>query len=249
MDAFLTPEQRELRRAARALARETPLAPSGQAGPGTGGRPGPARELGKLGFPGFPAGRGRPLRLFEAALVLEEFAACAPGRARPALAEPSPDDRAEPACDMQAAVEIGWLTGAASFILEGCYASARRRGLFESTLMEFRTAQQDLGDGLSALDAVRFRAYRALLLIDAGRRGSGAVELARALEGARLAFRSFETLGRRFRGDEWTQDVLRERPPAAAAGREPMAARPFRTGGSGNGERSPGPIPNHERSR
>jgi len=193
MDDFLTPAERDLRRSARELFRPRNGSAAGGAGPGAGpsGFEGLFKELGFRG-------RGQ----LERALIVEEAAAASPDLAR-ALLESAPAGAGAAAWNLawtpgtaSAAMELAWNLGTASAAIEVGLAAARDRGLFQSALMGHQKVQGELADALTAVRALRLRAYRALRLVDAGRTGRGTEELGlAAAEAAAVRDRTLAVVG------------------------------------------------------
>ncbi len=180
MDDFLTPGEKALRLNVRECLRQRPAA----GGPGSAADEAflasvrlRLNELGYLGFPATGPADGRAGWL-ESALVVEEISSVSPDLARALLAaEAGPDGRTGGE-DVVAAVARD--LGAAAAVLESCLEAARRRGLFESALMDYQKAQTGLADALAGLEAARLLTYRALRLMDKGEAARGREELRRA---------------------------------------------------------------------
>jgi hypothetical protein len=213
MDDFLTPAEQDLRRKARVRFRERFRPSGGRAaeavspGPGAAGVEGLLRELGfpRLGA-GSGSGPGPEGRLLERALVIEEAAAASPrtGRALLDSAPVPPDTEA-------AAAELAWVLGSASAAVEAGLAAARDKGLFQSTLMGHQKVQGDLAEVLSAIQAIRLKAYRALRLIDAGLTVRGGEELGRAAaEASAVRGRALDLAGALL-GDSWLAEMTPEK--------------------------------------
>ena len=189
MDAFLTPEQKALRKDIRDHFREVAPADSESAPAGPAALTAISRKLKDLGYPDLPGagpGMGR-MGLIEKALIIEEVSAAAPELGRAIFAAGGgPAGRIGPE---DSVAEVARDIGTAAAVLRSCLEAARDKGLFESTLMNHQKAQMDLADVLSGLEAVRLQAYRALRLLDRGDRERGDEEL------RRVAGRVRETLG------------------------------------------------------
>lgn len=168
-DVFLTAEEAAVRRRVRDLFRN---GPGPEKVPGSGAAD-PGRLLRDLGFDSLAA--AGPVA---ATLVVEEISRVSPGLGRALLDFAAGPGR--PAGTEDAAAEAAWSLGTASAACEACLESARRAGLFESTLMGHQRVQVALAELVADLESARLRAFRALRLIERGEAGRGEGELERA---------------------------------------------------------------------
>jgi len=191
MDDFLTPVEQDIREKVRGL-----LRPGRGLGPAEQGRDAGPAGAGRLWEAvGLPAGGGRGPGphpgLLGRALVVEEVSAASPKLGRALLA--AWPDRSRTG---EAAGELAWAIGSTAAALGAGLDAARKKGLFQSTLMGHQRAQGDLADTLAAVQALRLRAYRALRLIEKGENVRGEDELGRAAgEAAAVRDRARATLG------------------------------------------------------
>jgi hypothetical protein len=154
MDAFLTPEQKALRRRIHAYFQG--------ANPETTKLP---AWLGSAAAAGF----------LERALAIEEVSAVSPSLGR-SLAEGGAQS-GRPSGVEEAVAEIARSLGTAAATLETCMRVARDRGLFESVLLDHQKAQSGLAETYSGLEAARLLAYRAFILLDRGEEAKAEREL------------------------------------------------------------------------
>jgi alkylation response protein AidB-like acyl-CoA dehydrogenase len=204
MDAFLTAEQRALRQKVRdffqggareLVAESTSLTELSRE---------MARHLAESGsgdYRSLPSLGKVHSRLFDWALVVEEVSSVSPrfGQALASTGVAKPRRYASAAV----ASKLAWTMGTAAHVLEACYRAAREKGLFESTLMDFREAQARLAAARCGLEAVRLFAYRVFQLLDGNGRPRGEEELGPALARALVTSDEVRALASALFGRTW----------------------------------------------
>ncbi|HYA48954.1 MAG TPA: acyl-CoA dehydrogenase family protein [Burkholderiales bacterium] len=206
MDALFTPEELNARERVRAYFR------GGRGGGADGGESAfdalrVLKDLGLgarsgAGFSGLPG-------LVGAALVVDEFSRVSPRLGLALLAgwgPPGPASGPE-----HAAATTAWDLGTTSAAYDACLEAARGRGFFGSTLMGHQRVQMDLAGILAGLEAARLQAYRAMRLIDRGRRDRGGEELERARQLAGRTCEAAKALAATLLGQDRVQEIFPER--------------------------------------
>lgn len=207
MDAFLDPRRRNLKAAIRKLMED--------GRPGSGGFDGSGKSIpatagqewmdavSKL----LPRKGGGPwASVLDNYLIVEEISLFWPrlGAAIvPLISGKTGMDASE-----KAAFAAAELLATSTFLLGACIDAARRQNLFQSILMDFQKAQQELADLRAAVEAARFEAYRSILLLEEGRTGQGLEELVRTSAKARVLFRKILGAASHFLGYRWITERI-----------------------------------------
>jgi alkylation response protein AidB-like acyl-CoA dehydrogenase len=208
MDVFLRPEEIAVRERVRDYLRagrvRAPAGPASKQDP-----PDPRCLLNNLSFGGLPcAGPSAPVGLVGVALTVEELSCASPRLGRALIvAWDTPRRRTGPE---RAAADMAWSLGTAFAMYEACLTSARKRGFFDSTLMDHQKVQVGLAELLSILEAARLQSYRALHLIDRGKRDRGEGELKHAEQLAGQARQTAEALAAALLAEAWAKEGLPE---------------------------------------
>jgi alkylation response protein AidB-like acyl-CoA dehydrogenase len=207
MDVFLRPEEIAVRQRVRDYFRNRhSFAPAGHSGPN--GSLEARRLLQDMGFPGLAgADSAVPPGFVEQALIIEEVSCASPRLGQALLAFWNNKSQDPPGTGGSAAL-TAWSTGAATAIYEACLKAAREKGFFESALMDHQQVQMDLADLLSGLEAARIQTYRALHLIDQGKRERGEDELRRASSLAGRTHERAKTLAAALLGETWIKGKI-----------------------------------------